>query len=178
MLIMCNCSRKNINLTPDIIVKYGLDQMTLPKIQFYYKTITIRSDSTLIRNEPTVFRRIYNKKVEVTESKSLAASQYLDKNDIILIKNGTPCTIIKVEEDGRVLTADFNDLKLNFRLSYKTGYNFELISDTVIFQEKTYIRAHQPLEKNTGLLSVNRKYLETFNDTQIRIRGRRIEDEK
>ena len=174
-ILNLSCTRKTINLTPDTIRAYGLDQMTLPRIQLYYRTMTIRPDSTVSTEEPTIFRRIRDKDATVTEKASPAASTILDKDDIVIIKNGTPCKITDIIDNGRILRADFGGLSLDFALSYKTGYTFEMINDTVCYQGKTYLRSHIPLMRSVGILSVEKRTLEQTTATETRIRGKIIE---
>jgi hypothetical protein len=172
------CSRTVINLTPDVIRDYGLDQVTIPNVQFYYRAITIHPDSSVTHDEPTVFRRIDTRDEVVTETQSPAAQSHLAKSDIVLLENGTPCKVDAVLDSGRTLRADFGSLKLNFALSYRSGYNFRLISDTAEYQGKLYVRSQQPLLRSIGILSIDRKELQKLTDTETRIRGKRVEGDR
>ena len=173
--VLLSCSGNLVNLTPDIIRDYGLDQLTLPNVQLYYRTITIHEDSKVTYDEPTIYRRLDSCGLLVSETRSPAYQQHLNKNDIVIIKNGTPCKINAILDSGRTLQADFGDLKLTFKLSYQSGYTFELASDTVEYQGKRFVRAPVPLMRTVGILSVNRKRLVELTENETRIKGKRVE---
>jgi hypothetical protein len=162
-----SCTRQTlVNLTPDIISNYGLDSKTIQSVQCYYRSVNIQQDSSVSYDEPTRFvLDDKNRIVSDTISKASSTNK-MEQTGVIVIKNGTPCKIVDVLERGTVLRVIFSDtvqskkqVFADFKLSYRTGYTFELVSDTLIYENDIFIRVSTPLVENTGLLSVNNKDL-------------------
>lgn len=175
--VLVSCSGTMVNLTPDVIREYGLDRQTLPNVQLYYRAITISVDSTVTHKEPTVFRRIGVADALVSETRSPAEKENLNKSEIFTVKDRTPCRISSVLDSGRTLQADFGNLKLNFKLSYEAGYTFVLSSDTVSYNSDSFVPAQIPLMRSVGILTLQRKELVELTKSKIRIRGKRVDED-
>jgi hypothetical protein len=160
-----SCSVPLVKLTPDTISNYGLDQNTIKNIQCYFQTINVHTDSTITRYEPTRYIRV-NKSRVVTDDSSDVKQTVLPSNSVIILKNNTPCKIDSVLENGTVLLAEFDTTtaspaKFKFKLSYRSGYSFELASDSIFYNSELFIRTPTPLIENIGLLYIDKKSIES-----------------
>jgi hypothetical protein len=162
-----------VRLTPDLISGYGLDRNSIKKVQFFYESVTINADSSISKDEPTQFTRIGKNRWPVTVDSSEAKISDMDQGEMILLKSKTPCRVVAILEDGKVLRADFSDIQLDFRLSYRSGYTFELITDTVFYNGNPYVRSKIPLADNVGLLSVDRK---TLSASEVVVKGKVVQE--
>ncbi len=163
--LIFSCSVPLVKLTPDTISNYGLDQNTIKNIQCYFQTLNVHTDSTVTRDEPTRYIRVNKKRVVTDDSSDVQRSQ-LPSSSVIVLKNNTPCKIDSVLENGTVLLAEFDTtavtpVKFKFKLSYRSGYSFELISDSIVYNNELYIRSPTPLIENIGLLYIDKKSLES-----------------
>lgn len=173
--LLLYCNKRVVNLTPDIIRAYGLDRNAISNIQFEYRIINIYEDSSVSSKEPTIFRCAEPDNTLISEDASPAASGNLSSGNIVMLKNGTLCKIVDVKENGKVLSADFGQMNLDFTLSYRSGYAFELSDDTITLDSKKYIRSRIPLMQSYGLLALNKRTLEKLHMKEIQVEGKKVE---
>jgi hypothetical protein len=107
-----------------------------------------------------------NKNRVVTDDSSDVKRTVLPSSSVIILKNNTPCKIDSVLENGTVLLAEFDTttvspVKFKFKLSYRSGYSFELVSDSIYYNNELYIRTPTPLIENIGLLYIDKKSIES-----------------
>jgi hypothetical protein len=180
-VLILSCTRQTlVNLTPDIISNYGLDKKTIQTVQCYYRSVNINRDSSVSYNEPTRFVLDDTKRIISDTMSKAASTDKMVQTGVIVIKNDTPCRIVDVLENGTVLRVAFSDVaqgekqvNADFRLSYRTGYTFELISDTLFYDGRKFIRVPMPLIENIGLLRINNKELTI---REIAVPGNRVGD--